>query len=200
MLRFLPQWLFASDPQTAFLLANFTTRPYLVSIFFTNIICAFLHLVLDPPAGTELSRGHIHGGFLIDFVGEPAPASKWKMLFIDTCIFVLQLLLLATIIEQRELKLSTEDPILVNMLNRIMGRTQGQDLDAEEQGIRRSQELAINREEDDRDDADSLSVPGSQLFDESYSGRMVVVKFNPRHTIIKAWQRHLGASSRQPRT
>lgn len=200
MLRFLPQWLFASDPQTTLLLASFTTRPYLVSIIFTNIVCAFLHLALDPPVGTELSRGYIHGGFLVDFVGEPAPASKWKMLFIDMCVFILQLLLLATVLEQRELKLASEDPILLNVLNRIIGRTRGQDLDAEEQGIRRSQELAAEREGDEGDGVTDLSVFDKQLVDESYGGRMVVMTFNPWGTIVKAWQWHLGTSSRQSRT
>ena len=150
--------------------------------------------------GTELSRGYVHGGFLIDFVGEPAPASKWKMLLIDMCIFILQLLLLATIQQQRDLKLASEDPVLLNFLNRIMGHTRSQDLDAEEQGIRRSQELTTNREGDEGDDVTDLSVFDSQLVDESYGGRIVIMTFNPRGTIVKAWQRHVGVSSRQPRT
>ena len=163
-------------------------RTYLIGIFSTYLVCTFLHAILNPPIGDELSRGYIHGSFLTDFVGEPAPVPKAKMLLVDFCVLSLQLLLLGAVLERRDLKVSFMDPFLVNGTRASLPPINVQDVDAEEQGIRRSQEgnvddnLAV-----DSEPSDNLAADG-HILDKSYSGQMMIMTFNLAGALSKAWQ------------
>lgn len=187
MLRLLPQW-FLSSKQAVPSSVSQVNRTYFISIIFTYLVCTLLHAVLDPPRGDELSRGYIHGSFLTDFVGEPAPVPKGKMLLVDFCVLALQLLLLAAVLEKQDLKFLIVDPVLMTDTNARFGSTNLQDLDAEEQGIRRSQEGNVNEESVEEDGALDDLMTDRHFLDESYGGRMMIVTLNLSSVVSKAWR------------
>jgi hypothetical protein len=76
-------------------------RPHVFAIFVPNVLCMFLHLVLSLPAAGEETRGYLHGGVVIDFVGQKAPTSRLGLLLLDVVILAIQCLMLA-VHQQRE--------------------------------------------------------------------------------------------------
>ena len=95
-----------------------------------NLVCLITHIVHDRPSATARSaRGWIHGGLLVDFVGELGPVSRWRLLGYDILIAALQILMLMIGHEKR----------------RALGEDKAeeavpQDIEAEEAGIRKSEE------------------------------------------------------------
>ena len=186
MLRLLPQW-YLSNKQAVPSSASQIHRMYLLSIIFTYLVCTFLHIVLDPPHGDELSRGYIHGAFLTDFVGEPAPVPKGKMLLVDFCVLALQLLLLAAVLEKRDLKLRTVDQTSSNGAGASLRSINLQDLDAEEQGVRRSQEGNVYDELAVEDGTPNELTAEGNVLDDSYGGQIVIMTFSLGGMINRAW-------------
>ena len=70
----------------------------------TNLFCLFLHMVSKPPIAGEAVHGYLHGGFLIDFVGQASPVSKVRLLGLDFITLILQLLMMAVTIEKQMLQ------------------------------------------------------------------------------------------------
>jgi len=98
-------------------------------VLFANAVCFLTHaLQTTPEVFGKHSRGYQHGGLLVDFVGELGPVSKWRQLLLD--IFILGLQLLALIVSSE--KQGHE--------SHATQSERRQDLDAEEAGVRRSQE------------------------------------------------------------
>lgn len=59
-----------------------------------NLFCWATHLISSTPeAKGWASRGYLHGGLIIDIVGE-TPASKWRLALVDVLILGLQLVML----------------------------------------------------------------------------------------------------------
>jgi hypothetical protein len=46
----------------------------------------------------------LHGGLMIDFIGQKGPTGKWKLGALDLCILVLQLVMVSVHVKRRELK------------------------------------------------------------------------------------------------
>lgn len=64
-------------------------------VILINVLCFATHLLsARPEAKGWASRGYLHGGLIIDFVGEPGPVSKWRLVSMDLLIFGLQLVVL----------------------------------------------------------------------------------------------------------
>lgn len=150
-------------------------------------MCTFQHAVLDPPSGDELSRGYIHGSFLTDFVGEPAPVPKGKLLLVDCCVLALQLLLLAAVLERRDLKLSRTNSVLTSDAQATLRSVSMQDVDAEEQGIRRSQEGNADDDSVVDSEASDITTGDGHILDKSYSGQMMIMTFHLGGVLSKAW-------------
>ena len=154
-----------------------------------------------PEAG-EATRGYLHGSLLTNFVGELGPISRWRMLLVDIFIALLQVVMLGVILERRGLKNAID--------NRVPGvRGPGlvssalplsQDLDAEEQGIRRSQddlgndiELQALGKEGERDDTPAVgSKRNEHALDAFYSGQLLIADLHLVETVRTAWQRTYG--------
>ena len=133
LLRALPHWLhFTPKPDIIPPLPS-DQRPYVSIILGTNIFCILLHLVFNPPAAGEAMRGYLHGGLMIDFVGQSSPVSRWHLLGLDLLCLALQLLIMCVILEKQK------------TLGRLDSTTnapeQRQDHDAEEAGVIRSEFL-----------------------------------------------------------
>ncbi|TID13436.1 conserved fungal protein [Venturia nashicola] len=61
-------------------------------LIYANIICFLLHLYRKQPEAGEALRGYLHGGLLLDFIGQHGPTSKWHLFLMDIFLTILQLL------------------------------------------------------------------------------------------------------------
>ena len=192
--RAIPHWLFFT-PKPVFFPTPTHNRPYLSSIEFANSFCAFLHIILSRPEAGEAARGYLHGGLLIDFVGELGPVSKWRLLLFDIFILLLQVLMLGATLEKRDMKLAMSNMGYAEASGNRETSTR-QDLDAEEQGIRRSQDgnldgpgLSASHTEE-MDEAFEASNPRDEHYlDAYYGGQFVIFNFHVVETIRMAWIR-----------
>lgn len=94
--------LYLQDNLTFFLLLRAVSQALhnppavqLPPVILINLLCFATHLLqARPEAKGWASRGYLHGGLIIDFVGEPGPVSKWRLVSMDLLIFGLQLVVL----------------------------------------------------------------------------------------------------------
>jgi hypothetical protein len=73
-------------------------------LLFSFGINFLLHLTYPAPSAGEDTRGYLHGGLMIDFIGQQGPTSKWKLGALDVCILFLQLVMVSVHVKRRELK------------------------------------------------------------------------------------------------
>ncbi|KEF59308.1 uncharacterized protein A1O9_04152 [Exophiala aquamarina CBS 119918] len=94
--------LYLQDNLTLFLLLRAVSQAahnlpavQLPPVILINVLCFATHLLqARPEAKGWASRGYLHGGLIIDFVGEQGPVSKWRLASMDLLIFGLQLVVL----------------------------------------------------------------------------------------------------------
>ncbi|KAG9189520.1 hypothetical protein G6011_06388 [Alternaria panax] len=79
-------------------------RPFLPLLLFSFTVNFLLHLTYPAPAAGEDTRGYLHGGLMIDFIGQQGPTSKWKLGALDLCILFLQLVMVSVHVKRRQLK------------------------------------------------------------------------------------------------
>jgi hypothetical protein len=79
-------------------------KPFLPLLLFAFAANFALHLLSAAPRAAEATRDYLHGGLLIDFIGQQGPSPKWKLAGLDVCILALQLLMVAIHVKRRELK------------------------------------------------------------------------------------------------
>lgn len=73
-------------------LARQTSQQLAILLSITTL-ATLLHLFLSPPTAGELSRGYLHGGILIDVVGQKAAGPIWsrvRVLALDLLVALLQ--------------------------------------------------------------------------------------------------------------
>ncbi|KAJ4366663.1 hypothetical protein N0V95_000164 [Ascochyta clinopodiicola] len=75
--------------------------PVVTGLFAVNFL---LHMLYPAPSAGEDTRGYLHGGLTIDFIGQQGPTSKWKLAGLDLCILVLQLIMVSAHVKRRDLK------------------------------------------------------------------------------------------------
>jgi hypothetical protein len=78
-------------------------KPFLM-LLLSFAINFLLHLTYPAPSAGEDTRGYLHGGLMIDFIGQQGPTSKWKLGALDICILFLQLVMVSVHVKRRELK------------------------------------------------------------------------------------------------
>ncbi|CAK7266108.1 hypothetical protein SEPCBS119000_001854 [Sporothrix epigloea] len=76
-------------------------RPHVFAVIAPNLLCLLAHSLGALPAASEANRGYLHGGVIIDFVGQAAPTSKLGLVLLDLMVLVVQSLML-TIHTERE--------------------------------------------------------------------------------------------------
>lgn len=79
-------------------------KPFLPLVLFTFFTSFLLHQLYPAPSAGEDTRGYLHGGLMIDFIGQEGPTSKWKLGALDVCILLLQLIMVSVHVKRRELK------------------------------------------------------------------------------------------------
>jgi Fungal domain of unknown function (DUF1746) len=136
-LRCLAQLIYLM-PRTSSMLPDAPANsPFVGGVVGTNLLCIFCHLYFARPQAGEATRGYLHGGLMLDFVGQKAPSSKLPLFLMDFMILGFQLIALAATLKRRELaKSKGSRPNAIS--NTTEPSSAGQDHDAEERGILRS--------------------------------------------------------------
>jgi len=119
-------------------------QPYVVAIITSNLICMIFHAFLIRPEAGEETRGYLHGGLFIDFIGQ-IPVSVPRLLSFDLMIFFVDIVMLALIIERVKITDSSPPATGSNTgtvveTNSETAALQPQDHDAEERGILRQED------------------------------------------------------------
>jgi hypothetical protein len=96
-----------------------------------------------PEAG-EATRGYLHGGVIIDFIGQKPPRSRLAFLLFDLMILGVQCLMLAVLQEQEKLKKAVSRSLQASSSNgdqtgQATEAETTQDHDAEERGVLRDE-------------------------------------------------------------
>ena len=111
----------------------------------TNLVCLGCHLWFPGPGAGEATRGYLHGGLLLDFVGQLGPSSKLRLVLLDVFILLLQLIALAATTKRRSLGKS-KPPTATGTAtvstapatsDSAAAMSSGHDHDAEERGVLR---------------------------------------------------------------
>lgn len=80
-------------------------KPSLLIILLTNLFPLLIHIFTSPPEGTEATRGYLHGGIVIDFVGYKGPASKVRLVGIDLLLVGLQVVMMGLVVRRRGMEI-----------------------------------------------------------------------------------------------
>lgn len=205
MMRALVQLIYLT-PKPAVFPEPSANRPFIGSVLGTNLLCLVLHAVLSAPAAGEETRGYLHGGVMMDFIGQKGPTNKWLLLALDLLVALLQIWQLAVQLQRQKLK-EPAGPVAVatasvDAASSTSPRT-SQDLDHEERGVRRldieMQALNPNRmansqngtaegdgSSEEREALLTFTPPprtDAHIFDAFHSGRVVLVDLDLVKTI-----------------
>ncbi|KAK4159158.1 hypothetical protein QBC43DRAFT_374039 [Cladorrhinum sp. PSN259] len=146
LLRTIPHYILLSPKEGLILPAQ---RVHIIVIFGPAIICILWHIFSALPEASEATRGYLHGGVLMDFIGQEPPSSRLTLIFIDIIILFLQCLMLAVHQDRERLKQAVH-PSLRTLLpgsEADSGATEPtQDHDAEERGVLRDQTYMVDNE------------------------------------------------------
>jgi hypothetical protein len=197
-------------PKPKFIPPTAKHRPYLGALIGGNLICILLHILTHRPEAGELTKGYLHGGIIIDFIGQKGPTSKLHLIVMDLLVTALQCFMLAVHVEETRLKevlAAPESSILPNTISNL-----SQDHDAEERGVIRdggtnSEDIEMqepprsNRESEaqaslNNDERAQLLLDAAIRTDEEalngpldlyYSGNVIVGEFHILHTLRSQW-------------
>ncbi|RAL02932.1 DSC4 family protein [Aspergillus ibericus CBS 121593] len=75
-------------------------QPFITAILGSNFFCMLFHHFFTRPEAGEATRGYLHGGLLIDFIGQKAPIPLARLLFLDVLVLGLDLVMLGLIVER----------------------------------------------------------------------------------------------------
>lgn len=196
-MRALLQFMFLS-PKPAFL----PDPPLNVGFLFgSSIVCMLAHAFTNAPSAGEATRGYLHGGLSMDFIGQKGPSSKLHLLLLDLLVIALQAVNVSASVLRRRIKQNLDVPAATTSVD---VPSAGQSLEDEERGVRRSaeQQRADDIEmqnltqsgqtaasastseptEQDPDRASLLAQPRSSdrhIFDAFNSGQIVLADFRP---------------------
>lgn len=97
-----------------------------------------LHLLFVHPDAGEETRGYLHGGLFIDFIGQKAPVPRVRLFVFDVIVMLLHLVMLGLIVER--VRTNAARPATIDSSTTQDGVNPDQDHDAEERGVRRNEE------------------------------------------------------------
>ncbi|KAI4260419.1 MAG: hypothetical protein LQ352_000281 [Teloschistes flavicans] len=178
-------------------------------VFGINLLGLFLHAIYTPPVAGEATREYLHGGLLIDFVGQKSPVSRVRLVACDLVVLALQLVLLSVTCDRRKLDDGNYAPANSNRVR----ATASQDHDSEERGIRRSEEAdgielrplrplpegqTGGEENGQRDElmGTSHSAVGEHPGDVFFRGQYVVTHVDVVGTVKGQWTQSYAAATR----
>ncbi|KAB8229217.1 DSC4 family protein [Aspergillus alliaceus] len=107
-------------------------QPFIGAIFISNAFCMIHHKFFGQAEAGEATRGYLHGGLLIDFIGQKAPVSVTRLLLSDLLVLVLDLVMLGLVVERVK---TTEASAPVSTISGVIETPNEQDHDSEERGV-----------------------------------------------------------------
>ncbi|KAI0430626.1 DUF1746-domain-containing protein [Xylaria sp. FL1042] len=135
-IRWIAQTLFVSPKteDTVLIVPNY----HVSAIVGPNLLCMLLHLISSPLEAGEASRGYLHGGILVDFIGQKAPASRFTLILLDAVVLAIQCFMITVNIEKERIR-NVIKPLRVNAIPgvSITAPATTQDHDSEERGVSR---------------------------------------------------------------
>lgn len=139
VLRAVGQYMYLTPKDDSFPFLMPATRMHVMLVVIPNIICMLLHLFCSLPVGPDYHRGYMHGGLVIDFIGQKPPTSRLYYLLADVAILAIQCLMLTVHTERERLRvmLKTFRPLVSDLAQQVMTIPSIEDLDAEERGVSR---------------------------------------------------------------
>lgn len=144
-IRLLLQFVLLSPKPKHIPVPGVEQQPVVSALLSINTICVFLHLWLRAPSAGEPTRGYLHGGLAIDFIGQLGPSSKVLMVLLDVLVVVLQMVMLSVVTTRRRLddkgKSAGASSTTAASAPSAPSAAAAQDVDSEERGVRRSAEL-----------------------------------------------------------
>jgi hypothetical protein len=141
MLRSLVQFVLLTPKPPTFVQPP-DQQPFVGAVLGANILCIALHLWFIPVTGTEATRGYLHGGLAMDFIGQKGPASGFTLVLFDLLVMALQFVHLTAHITRKRLKDGAAAATAPTpATTQAPTPSTGQDLDSEERGVRHSTEL-----------------------------------------------------------
>lgn len=167
-MRALVQYMYLTPKPEEFVKLMPPPRPQMYTVFGSNAICMLVHLIFALPEAGETMRGYLHGGVIIDFIGQKAPTSRISLVLLDCLILILQCTMCAIWMEKDRLKkmestlksvsaggarksANTAEPAVpstvVDTLSGAVTSTT-QDLDSEERGVLRDDPLGADQTTD----------------------------------------------------
>lgn len=193
-------------------------RPYIGAIFGPNLVCILLHIFTARSEAGEAMRGYLHGGVIVDLIGQKGPTSKIHLVLLDLLILGLQCFMLAVHVEKER-----HSALLAAYLSPASSSTDqpraavvsAQDHDAEERGIMRDgapsngdielQPLAPRNQgpstiesegqEQNEERERLLAEPPPRRDDEDdspldtfWSGTAIVADFHVLHNLKRQWE------------
>ncbi|KAL2018876.1 hypothetical protein VTK56DRAFT_301 [Thermocarpiscus australiensis] len=211
LLRIVPHYSLLTPKDGLLLPAE---HPHIYSIFVPAVLCMLSHIFFALPQAGEATRGYLHGGVIIDFIGQKPPTTRLALLLIDLVILGAQCLMLAVHQEREKLKKAVSPEL--RAFNPLADQTEpnaaegaGQDHDAEERGVLRDQMHMADdggtdtSREDSRTPAndgqtgDTYSSPAANvdMLDMIRSGNAVLSSFHVIHAL-----RGVGSGARNAAT
>ena len=214
LLRALIQMMFLT-PKPSFIPPAPQHRPYIGAIFGPNFVCMLLHIFTARSEAGEAMRGYLHGGVIVDLIGQKGPTSKIHLVLLDILILGLQCFMLAVHVEKERLS-----ALIAAYLSPTTSATEQprvavvtpQDHDAEERGIIRDvvtdnedielQSLAsqdgrpltedVEGQERNKERARLLAEPPPQEEDDDplenfWSGTAILADFHVVHNLKVQW-------------
>ncbi|KAI0200209.1 DUF1746-domain-containing protein [Astrocystis sublimbata] len=136
-IRWMAQQLFISpkDDDNRLIVPSY----HVFAVFAPNLFCILLHLIYSPAEAGEASRGYLHGGILVDFIGQAAPSTRFTLILLDLIVLAIQCLMLTVNIEKERIRNVTNPPrVVAGATGLAIARPPTtQDHDAEERGVLR---------------------------------------------------------------
>ncbi|KAJ5377330.1 uncharacterized protein N7496_004739 [Penicillium cataractarum] len=141
-------------------------QPFVGAILASNLVCMIFHAFFIRPEAGEATRGYLHGGLFIDFIGQK-PVPVFRLLVFDTLILLVDVVMLALIIERvktvgtkGQASLSPNGNATTNA-NADTNTAQAgqQDHDAEERGVRTSEDGGDINDSRENDTTNTSPVP-----------------------------------------
>lgn len=141
MLRSLVQFVLLTPKPPTFVQPP-DQQPFVGAVLVANTLCIALHLWFSPATGTEATRGYLHGGLALDFIGQKGPASRITLVLFDLLVMALQFVHLTAHITRKRLK-DGAAPVApaAPSTQPTPAPSTTQDLDSEERGVRHSAEM-----------------------------------------------------------
>lgn len=166
-MRAVVQYLYLTPKPEEFARILPPPRPQMYMVFGSNLTCMLVHLLFAVPEAGETMRGYLHGGVIIDFIGQKAPTSRFSLLLVDCLILILQCVMCA-VWHEKDLLKKMEDtlkkasagsipksanaatPAVPSTAADIVSGavTSAQDLDSEERGVLRDDPLGADQSDD----------------------------------------------------